>query len=168
MGDGMTIFIDGKVEQVGKRDDIFLRPKSMKVAQFLGSKNLYRAKVLKNEESFQRLILGVNGLQFSIPTSLCEDNVEVGKEVDLFIRPEEVMIIREGKLVKDSLKRNIFEGEILDITDKERYHLIYFQTMEGKIPFEISIPNYAFRNLNLSVGKLVKIALREESLWVMA
>ena len=165
---GMTIFIDGKVEQVGKRDDVFLRPKSKKVAQFLGAKNLYRAKVLKNEESSQRLILGVNGLLFSIPMSLYQNKMEVGEEVDLFIRPEEVMIIREGKLVKDSLKQNIFEGEILDITDRERDHLAYFQTTEGKILFEISIPKYAFRNLNLSIGKKVRIALREESLWVMA
>jgi ABC-type Fe3+/spermidine/putrescine transport system ATPase subunit len=167
LGDEMTIFIDGKVEQVGKRDDVFLRPKSKKVAQFLGAKNLYRAKVLKNDGSSQRLILGVNGLQFSIPTSLYQDKMEVGKEVDLFIRPEEVMIIREGKFVKDSLKQNIFQGKILDIADKERYHLVYFQTTEGKILFEISIPNYAFRHLNLSNGKMVRIALREESLWVM-
>ena len=167
LGDGMTIFIDGKVEQVGKRDDVFLRPKSKKVAQFLGAKNLYRAKILRNEESHQRSILGINGLQFSIPMSLYQDKMEVGEEVDLFIRPEEVMIIREGKLVKDSLKQNIFEGEILDITDRERDHLAYFQTTEGKILFEISIPKYAFRNLNLSIGKMVKIALREESLWVM-
>jgi len=168
LADRMTIFIDGKVEQVGKRNDVFLRPGSKKVAQFLGAKNLYRAKVLKNEESSQRLILGVNGLQFSIPTNLYQDQMEEGKEVDLFIRPEEVMILRKGKPVKDSLKRNIFEGKILDITDKERYHLVYFQTTEGRIPFEISIPNYTFRNLNLSVGGLVKIALREESLWMMA
>jgi len=168
LGDGMTIFIDGKVEQVGKRDDVFLKPKSKKVAQFLGAKNLYRAKVLRNEESSQRLILGVNGLQFSIPMSLYKDKMKVGKEVDLFIRPEEVMIIREGKPVKDSLRQNIFEGKILDIADKERYHLAYFQTTEGKILFEISIPKYAFRNLNLSIGKMVRIALREESLWVMA
>jgi len=167
LGDGMTIFIDGKVEQVGKRDDIFLRPKSIKVAQFLGSKNLYRAKVLKNEESSQRLILGVNGLQFSIPTNLYHDQMEVGKEVNLFIRPEEVMILREGKPVKDSLKRNIFEGKIIDITDKGKYHWVNFQTREGRILFEISIPNYAFRNLNLSIGKVVRIALREESLWMM-
>ena len=164
---GMTIFIDGKVEQVGKRDDVFLRPKSKKVAQFLGAKNIYRAKVLKNEGPSQRLILGVNGLQFSIPLSLPQEKMEVGKEVDLFIRPEEVMIIREGKFVKDSLKQNIFEGEILDIAGKERYHTVYFQTTPGKILFEISIPNYAFRNLNLSVGKMISIALREESLWVM-
>jgi hypothetical protein len=94
--------------------------------------------------------------------------MEIGKEVDLFIRPDEVMIIREGKPVKDSLKRNIFEGEILDILDRGRYHMVYFQTLGGKIPFEISIPNYAFRNLNLSIGRIVKVALREESLWVMA
>ena len=164
---GTTIFIDGKVEQVGKRDDVFLRPKSKKVAQFLGAKNLYGAKVLMNEESSQRWILGINGLQFSVPMSLYQDKMEVGKEVDLFIRPEEVMIIREGKPIKGSLKRNIFEGKILDISEKERDHLVYFQTTEGKIPFEISIPNYAFRNLDLSTGKMVRIALREESLWVI-
>lgn len=167
LGDGMTIFIDGKVEQVGKRDDVFLRPKSKKVAQFLGAKNLYRAKVLKKEESLHRLILGINGLRFSVPLSLSQDRIEVGKEVDLFIRPEEVMIIREEKPVKDSLKRNIFEGEIVDIADKGRYHLVNLQTMEGKIPIEISIPNYALRNLRLSIGKIVKVALREESLWMM-
>lgn len=168
LGDEMTIFIDGKVEQVGKRDDVFFRPNSRKVAQFLGAKNLYRAKILKNEIPSQRITLGVNGLHFSIPVGLYHGRIEVGKEVDLFIRPEEVMFLREEKLVKDSLKQNILEGKILDISNKERYQTVYFQTTEGKILFEISIPNYAFRNLNLSIGKKARIALREESLWVMA
>jgi ABC-type molybdate transport system ATPase subunit len=93
--------------------------------------------------------------------------VEVGMEVDLYVRPDEIMILREGKPVKDSLRHNIFAGEIVDIIDRGRYRFVYFQTLEGKILFEISIPNYAFRNLNLSIGKKVTIALREESLWVM-
>ena len=167
LGDKITICIDGKVEQVGGRDDVFLRPKSRKVAQFLGAKNLYKAEILGREKSFQRVILGVNGLQVSVPMGLSQEKLEVGMEVDLFIHPDEVMIIREGKPVKDALKRNIFEGEILDIIDRGRYHMVYFQTLEGKIPFEISIPNYAFRNLNLSIGKTIKVALREESLWMM-
>jgi len=200
LGDKITICIDGKVEQVGGRDDVFLRPKSRKVAQFLGAKNLYKAEILGREKSFQRVILGVNpvrnssgalsptgiilksnpaaeqrgiisngvnGLQVSLPMGLSQEKFEVGMEVDLFIHPDEVMIIREGKPVKDALKRNIFEGEILDIIDRGRYHVVYFQTLEGKIPFEISIPNYAFRNLNLSIGKTIKVALREESLWMM-
>jgi ABC-type Fe3+/spermidine/putrescine transport system ATPase subunit len=167
LSDRITIFMDGKVEQVGERDDIFLRPKSKKVAQFLGARNLYRAKVLRRDEGLQRLILMVNGLQFSMPMALCPDSIEGGGEVDLFIRPEEVMIIREGKPVKESLKQNIFPGKIIDITDNRRHHMVRLQAMQGEIPIEISIPNYAFRNLDLSIGKIVQVALREESLWVM-
>jgi ABC-type Fe3+/spermidine/putrescine transport system ATPase subunit len=159
--------MDGKVEQVGKRDDIFSRPESRKVAQFLGARNLYRAKILRKDELLQRLILGVDDVQFSMPMSLCRDSMEVGREVDLFIRPEEVMIVREGKPVKESLKRNIFLGKIIDIDERRNYQTIYLQTIEGRIPVEIAIPHYAFRNLDLSIGKIVNVALREESLWVM-
>jgi ABC-type molybdate transport system ATPase subunit len=113
------------------------------------------------------VILGVNGLQFYIPKSLSQGTFELGAVVHLFIRPEEVMIIREGKSVRESLKQNILEGRILDTIDRGRYHMVYFETTEGRIRFEISIPNYAFRNLDLSIGKMVRVALREESLWVI-
>jgi ABC-type Fe3+/spermidine/putrescine transport system ATPase subunit len=168
LGDKMTIFIDGKVEQVGKRDDVFLKPRSKNVAYFLGLKNLYRGKVLAKEDMDQRWILGINGLRFSVPGSACQGKMEVGKEGDVYIRPEEVMILREGKPVKESLKKNILEGKISDIADRGRHHTVLFQDEEEKIFFEISIPNYAFRNLDLSIGKSVKVALRDESLWVMS
>ena len=168
LGNRILVYIDGKVEQVGERDDIFLKPRSIRVAQFLGLKNLFRAKIMRKDEYLHRLILEVDGLQFSISGDSRRRPVEVGREVDLHVRPDEIMILREGKSVKDSLKQNIFEGEILDIAGKERYHTVHFQTTSGNILFEISIPNYAFRNLNLSVGKIVSIALRDESLWVMS
>jgi len=164
----ILVYIDGRVEQVGERDDIFQRPQSMRVAQFLGLNNLFRAKVVRKDEHLHRLILEVDGLQFSVPSTLRQEKMAVGKEVDLFIRPEEVMILREGKFVKDSLRQNMFEGKILDIAGKERYQTVYFQTTSGNILFEIAMPNYAFRNLSLSVGKIVSIALRDESLWVMS
>src|SRR4030043_787991 len=76
LGDKMTIFIDGKVEQVGKRDDVFLKPRSKNVAYFLGLKNLYRGKVLAKEDMEQRWILGINGLRFSVPASACQGQME--------------------------------------------------------------------------------------------
>ncbi len=120
------------------------------------------------DQQLHRLILKVDDLQFSISVDSRREPVEVGMEVDLYVRPDEIMILRQDKPVKDSLKKNIFQGKIVDITDKERNHLVYFKTIEGGILFEISIPNYAFRNLNLSVGNTVSIALRDESLWVMS
>jgi len=56
---------------------------------------------------------------------------------------------------------------MIDIVDRGIHHVVYFQTREGRIPFEISIPTYVFRNLNLSPGKKVRVALRVEALWVM-
>ena len=168
LGDEITICVEGQIEQSGKRDDVFRKPKSKKVAQFLGMKNLFKTKVLKKEERLGRWILGVNGLQFSIPMNSCRNSMEVGKEVDLFIRPEEIMILRKGKSIKESLKRNMFEGEILDMMSRGKDHTIFIQTMEEKIPLEISIPHYVHRNLGLSIGKIITVALREESLWVMS
>jgi ABC-type Fe3+/spermidine/putrescine transport system ATPase subunit len=167
LSDRITIFMEGKVEQVGKKDDIFLRPQSKSVAQFLGAKNLYRANLLKEDRVLQRWALEVNGLGFSAPMRSYPGTVESGKEVDLYIRPEEVMIIREGKPVKESLKHNIVPGKVVDIADRRRYHMVSVQTAEGEVQIEISIPNYAFRNLDLSVGKIIRVALREESFWIM-
>jgi ABC-type Fe3+/spermidine/putrescine transport system ATPase subunit len=155
------------VEQAGKRDDIFQKPQSRRVAQFLGLKNLFRAKVIKKDQHLHRFILEVDGLQFSMSADSKRGPVEVGMEVALYVQPDEIMVIREGKPVKESLRHNILTGEIVDIIDRDRYRLVYFQTLKGKILFEVSIPNYAFRNLDLSTGRMVRIALREESLWVI-
>ncbi|MGQ9509531.1 MAG: ABC transporter ATP-binding protein [Thermodesulfobacteriota bacterium] len=164
LADRITVFVDGKVEQVGAREDIFLRPRSKKVAQFLGLRNLYHANSLTKDYDHQRCLLRINGLLFSIPANLYS---EKDGDVNLFIRPEEVMILREGKPIKESLRRNIFEGEIIGFMDRGRYHLVYFHTKKGKITFEIHIPNYAFRNLDLWRGKKVRIALRDESFWLI-
>jgi len=164
LGDGITVCIDGKVEQTGRKEKVFRQPMSRKVAEFLGARNLYRAKVLKKEE---RVTLCVNGLRFSMPMELCPDSIEVGKDVDVFIRPEEVMIIRDGKPIKDSLKQNLINGKIRNIFDRGGYQIVDFVSGGEEIPFEISIPNYVFRNLDLSTGKAIQIALREESLWIM-
>ena len=167
LGDKMTVFMDGHVEQVGKRDEVFLKPKTKNVAQFLGLKNLYRGKISGKEDKVERSLLDINGLRFSIPNDACQSRIETGREVDLYIRPEEVMILREEKPIKESLKRNIFVGNITDISDRGRHHSVFFEEVKTRILFEISIPNYAFRNLDLSIGKEVKVALRDESFWVM-
>ncbi len=164
LGEGITVCIAGKVEQTGRKEEVFRQPRSRKVAEFLGARNLYRAKVAKKGE---RLILDVNRLQFSISPGLCPESIEVGQNVDLFIRPEEVMIIRDGKPIKNFLNQNLINGKIRNIFDRGGYQIIEFISGE-EIPFEISIPNYVFRNLSLSVGKAIQIALREESLWVMS
>jgi hypothetical protein len=104
--------------------------------------------ILGKDEDHQRWLLRVNGLQFSIPFGQCKHSLELGKEVDLFIRPEEVMILRDGKPVKESLRRNMFEGEILDSKRKIPGRQFKPEGYPLRSPFPIRL-----RNLGLSVGK---------------
>jgi ABC-type Fe3+/spermidine/putrescine transport system ATPase subunit len=167
LSDRITVFMYGAVEQVGDKNEIFLRPASKKVALFLGANNIYRAEVVKRDDHSKRVTLSVNGLHLSLPMAHLRDTAGGKDEMDLFVRPEEVMIIRKGKPVKESLRHNIFEGIIISILDRRRYQVVHLETMHGKIPVEIFIPNYAFRNLDLVIGKPAHIALRDESFWVV-
>ena len=77
------------------------------------------------------------------------------------------MVIREGKPVKESFKRNIFEGEIRRIIEKGTHHVLLLREIEEGVVFEATIPNYVFRNLKLVENQRVRAALRRESLWII-
>jgi hypothetical protein len=77
------------------------------------------------------------------------------------------MVIREGKPVKESLKGNIFEGEIRKIIEMETHHTLLLSEGGQGVIFEVDIPNYVFRNLKLIENQRVRAALRRESLWII-
>jgi len=79
-------------------------------------KNIFRAKPIKRDEYLHRFILEVDGLQFSMSADSRRGLVEVGMEVDLYVRPDEIMIIREGKPVKESLRHNILPAKSLTLS----------------------------------------------------
>jgi hypothetical protein len=77
------------------------------------------------------------------------------------------MVIREGKPIKESLKGNIFEGEIREIIERETNHTLILREVGRGVLFEVDIPNYVLRNLELAENQRVKAALRRESLWII-
>jgi molybdopterin-binding protein len=77
------------------------------------------------------------------------------------------MVIREGKSIKQSLKGNIFKGDIRKIIERETFHTLLLSEVGQGVVFEVSIPNYVFRNLKLTENQRVKAALRRESVWII-
>jgi hypothetical protein len=88
--------------------------------------------------------------------------------VILYLRPEEVMIVREGKPIKESLRQNILAGEVARIMDRGTYHWVLFQLSEQNLHLEIHLPNYVFRNFSLKEGQEIRVAMRRESFWVIS
>jgi ABC-type Fe3+/spermidine/putrescine transport system ATPase subunit len=122
LGDRIGVFIDGRIVQSGTKEEIYRRPNSLEVARFLGIRNIFRGifQCVGPHEGTGRVAINGNGLAFTFDL---KDSLRSGEEVDFLIRPEEVMVIREGKPIKESLKRNIFEGKIRKIIEKGTHHV---------------------------------------------
>jgi ABC-type Fe3+/spermidine/putrescine transport system ATPase subunit len=166
LGDRIGVFIQGRIVQSGRKEEIYRRPNSLEVARFLGVRNIFRGVVqdVDSHNGAGRVAIKGKGLIFTFEI---RDGLGPGDEVDFLIRPEEVMVIREGKPIKESLKGNIFEGEIRKIIEKETHHTLLLSEVGQGVVFEANIPNYVFRNLKLVENQRVKAALRRESLWVI-
>jgi ABC-type Fe3+/spermidine/putrescine transport system ATPase subunit len=164
LGDVVALFIDGKIEQVGRKNQIYYYPRSIKVARFLGVRNIFEGRVT---EIVDRDVI-VQNKEMTIKASPPKRmDLKKGIEVYFGIRAEEVMIIREDRPIEKKVQENILKGNIIDIYEKGSTHTLYFKEHRNGFLIEIEIPNYAYRKLNIFNGKIVNISLKKESLFVI-
>jgi molybdate transport system ATP-binding protein len=166
LSDEIVVLNDGKVEQIGSKEDIFYRPQTQKVAKFLGVKNIFLGKITKihPEEGEMTVWVEEKGFQASIP---CREGAAVGESVCFCIRPEEIMVLKEDRPIKRNLRANIFTGHIVRIVEKGAEHTLFFKQSRDDYDFEISMPNLAYRSLRIKEGQLAKVAFKWESLWLI-
>ncbi len=166
LGDRINVLIDGKLEQSGSREEVFLRPQTLNVARFLGFRNLFPGRVLRREAEIF-ILDGIWDREIVIPSGHAAGDLSAGDDIYLYIRPEEVMILRPGKAVKESLRPNVLGGRIERIWDRGTHRWVWFRPAGMEIPIEINLPNYIFRDLNLKEGQEIEVAMRKESFWVI-
>jgi putative spermidine/putrescine transport system ATP-binding protein len=85
LGDWVAVMREGKLEQVGRPENLYARPATPFVAQFLGRGNLWRAHVLSTDGV--RSLVEVGGLHL-----WAQGTSRPGTEVLLFFRPEELEV----------------------------------------------------------------------------
>ena len=102
LADRAAIMNQGRIEQTGCIQDIFKRPESAFVADFVGMKNIFSAR-------FHNANAQVGDLLFQI-TSQPQDNTGY-----LAVRPEDIII---SKTQLDSSMRNMFKGTVQKIIDQ--------------------------------------------------
>jgi len=167
LGERIHVLIDGKLEQSGRREEVFLHPQTIAVARFLGLRNLFSARVLRFDEGERSVSAWVWDREVIIPSDHAAGHLTVGEEVILYLRPEEVMILRPDKPVRESLRRNILAGKIETILDRGNHRWVLFRPAGLEVYLEINLPNYVFRNLDLKEGQEIQVAMRRESFWII-
>jgi molybdate/tungstate transport system ATP-binding protein len=81
LGDRIGVMVNGKVEQVGRCEDVFSEPKSVEIAEFLGY-NVLRGSIKDGT-------LHLNGLKLKADSKFEGD-------VTVVIKPEDVLLSKDG------------------------------------------------------------------------
>ncbi len=158
LSDRIAIISEGQILQYGDSEDIFERPVDRRVARFMGAENIFRGIVTSAE--------GLTEISWEEGT-LIADEVEFnpGDVVDFCIRPEYVMIVREGKPLKENLAGNVFTGKIITKVRTGGAHEIVVKLRKEYIT--ALVPDHIYTRLSLNERRKIKIGLRRDKIHVM-
>ncbi len=88
MSDQIAIYKDGRVEQFGTSEDLYERPTSVFVADFMGESNIIRGRMEQGG-------LVAETVALALPASAVT-RYAAGAEVGMILRPEQVSITPDG------------------------------------------------------------------------
>jgi molybdate transport system ATP-binding protein len=172
LGRRIVVIDRGRVLQVGSREDIFHRPATRQVAEFVGTRNILRARVLEVDGG--RLLLDWQGRELEAePANV--GGLSKGQEVELCIRPAQVMIVRDDRLPGLPPPENPFSGAIVEEALQAEAYVLRVRlsgpaTAGSNAPcdLEIELPDYVYHRLGLHRGKEITISLHRSALHVIA
>lgn len=87
MSDTIVVLDEGAIQQIGTPEEIYNKPKNCFVSRFIGESNIVDGKITGDG------LLEFAGAEFEY----LEDGFEVGEEVDVVVRPEDVKLVESGK-----------------------------------------------------------------------
>lgn len=116
MSDRIVVMNGGKIEQIGFPDEIYERPKTKFVADFIGETNIFEGKIKTIEEDNVYIEIE-DGQQICIKLKmLSEHTLEIGDNILITIRPERMKLSYSKHKAKNvllgSIKERIYIGSV--------------------------------------------------------
>lgn len=136
LGDYAAVMNGGKMIQVGKPYEVFKKPKSEFVANFVGVENLFKGKSIINNGNSDININGINVVSTTCKSGDCV----------VSIRPEDILVSKKSI---ESSARNSFNGKITDVVDKGAIIKI---VVDIGIPFSAIMTRRSLDDLELKRG----------------
>lgn len=153
LADRIGIMMYGKIVQVGTPDEIFYKPVTKEIAQFVKIENIWEGKITNKKE--EEIVVEVNGKEIVA----LSNHFKVGQDVRIIIRPEDIIL---GK--GDTSARNNFKGKITAIIKHGFYYIIQ---IDCGFKVEAALTKQSIESLNLKEGKDINIFFKATALQVI-
>jgi len=162
LGEKIAVMIQGKLCQLGSRDDIYYRPETLEVARFLRNQNILDMTVEEIRKDGTMYL--VNDIKLIAPGN---QEARSGQRFATGIRSEEVIVIRPNKPIGPDLQDNLFHGMVTDILAFGGTHTLCVKLRDSEVTIDVELPNCAMRDLGYAIGDDLQICLRKRSIWTI-
>ncbi|MDN5344550.1 MAG: molybdate transport system ATP-binding protein [Clostridia bacterium] len=163
LGDKIAVLIDGRLQQIGSRDDIYRRPATLEVARLLLNRNMFSGRV-DAISSTEIIAQSSQGLTFQLPVI---PNLYLGDKIHFGINPREVVIIRHDRPLAPRVQSNIFPATVRSIFDQYGSYLLFLDLAGTGMKIELELPGYIYHDMALKMGEQVTVSLKKDSFWVL-
>lgn len=140
LADRAAVINQGRIEQTGQVDALFEKPASVFTADFVGMKNIFKARFIGTQAH-------LNGIKIEMGRRLDREPVHIA------IRPEDIII---GKQPAASDTRNTLEGQVAGLFDQGFSYEVHIQVQDHL--FKALITKKALFQLSLRENEPVFIA----------
>lgn len=158
LGDRLAVIDAGRVLQLDRREEVFRRPASRRVAELTGVSNVFPGRVTAVAEG--GLEIEANGL--SLRCGSCQAGLEVGDEVDVAIRAERVNLRRGPAGLENTLEAVISEEYAYGPA-----HTLYFDAAGPGPRLEVEIASRPYDVLRVAEQRRWMLELPPADLHVM-
>lgn len=159
IGDRIAVMAEGEVHQEGSPREVLTEPRDRFVASFMGAENVFAGEVVEAGD----------GLELSWSGGAVEaegSGFVEGEEVEFCVRPEDIMIIREGKPLRENIRENLFDGSVVDRVNRGGVHSIVVE-LEAGPRVQIDVPDHAYRRLSMDSREDVTVSFKRDKVHVM-
>ncbi|MDY6796767.1 MAG: tungstate ABC transporter ATP-binding protein WtpC [Actinomycetota bacterium] len=152
LGNRMAIMNKGKIVQVGETGEVFRRPNSKFVADFVGTTNIYQGE--------SRIVNGVSRISMNQVDILSSQ--AISGPVYTTLRPESILVSLHPL---ESSARNLMEGNIERIMDEGS--IIKIEVNVG-VPLISAITRRSYDDMELCIGKKVYLTFKATDVHVFS
>jgi len=152
LADRIAIMKNGMIHQVGHPQEIFRKPATRFVAEFVGVQNIFPGHMVRNGQVEIKGLTEISGPVFT--TSSLKGKVTVA------VRPEDIII--SPKRVKTSA-RNMFKGRVISMKDLGA--VVRVDVNVGR-NFKVKVTQQALDDLEITIGSEVYLMFKAAAVHV--
>jgi ABC-type Fe3+/spermidine/putrescine transport system ATPase subunit len=157
MSDRIAVMGNGQIEQVGSKEEIFDKPTSEYVANFLGL-NTFIAKAIKNSGEF--LEIEVNG----VPLLACSNADLIGRNIIATLKPEDISLSKSTNPTLECLG-NMVLGTVMGMIQMRSTAQV---TVDCGFVLKTRLSLSVIKDMGLTLGDKVHVCFSASSLNVIA